>query len=124
MNEKMLQKVLREGTLPIADLASGVVDFRTFLSRYDNFYYRAGIDGFDCSPEQQRLLQQFAKAVDFHKSVQTIIDRVYLDALNNAEQFRSAGRIDEKEAEQSIREVAQRFDVSKIFDSLDSARTS
>lgn len=109
MVEDSLNTVLLEGSLPVADLVAGKLSFREFVSRYDSFYYRSALDGFDASDSWRAELVRAPEVVELHRQVQEVLDRAYLsDASNDATTFEAAGRVSEEVACRMIREIAAR----------------
>jgi hypothetical protein len=110
MEENALSVVLLEGSDVVSDLVEGRLEYQRFLERYDSFYYRCGLDGFDASDAWRSELPRFADFVEFHRQVQDVVDSSYIaDEAKDEKAYAAAGRISEKQATERIRELAAQF---------------
>jgi hypothetical protein len=117
-----LSETLREGTRHVLDLVAGRVTFQEFDERYESFYYRESIDGFDCPSDWREELARLPELVQLHREVEEIVDRSYcLDGSVSAEAYRAAGRLSPDEAREAIVRVVERVGVERLLDLLTSA---
>jgi hypothetical protein len=119
MNDDTLRSWLIEGGETIQEALQGKLTFREFVGRYDNFYYRCGLDGFDASSELRGLLPSYSSSVEFHRRVQEILNRSYFpDPAADPAAYAAAGRITESEAREEIADLARELDLTALLDEL------
>jgi len=118
MNRKELAQELARGTKLVVAVASGGLDVREFVEKYNNFYYYNALDGHEVGTKSDRLIGVFDDACRLHEVVQTdVIDQIYL-GTENIEQYVAAGRILPDVASDRLRKIADTYDAVALLNRL------
>lgn len=119
LTESLLKEILTEGNRLVRDAAAGSLPISEFVKHYNDFYYYNALDGHEEDEEGKVLLARFADAISLHRQVQEdIVDKVYLGDPSRIGEFKAAGRIDEQEALERLREAAKRHNLDVLIAQL------
>lgn len=102
MTTQSMLKDLLSATELVSKVANLELTIEEFRKAYDNFYYAAALDGHENGYATQQILEQYKPVIQIHEAVQSIVDRLYLDARGREEAYKAAGRIDSAEAVQQL----------------------
>lgn len=91
-------------TTLLNDLFEEKIGFDEFLLKYDNFYYRLGID--ELPALQKDCIFKYSDIVDMHKKIQeSVINLIYPDSGYDIEYLHSIGRISKAEGLCKLKEI-------------------